>query len=81
MKSNTEFQQSFDGQSAALIIAEVFPEDSGEYECSVIRGSEELSSFSNLKVKGEMVCSFYELEVGASMIECSIHTVENLVLT
>ena len=55
MKSNSEFLQSFDGIMAKLVITEVFPEDSGEYECVAVRGNQESSCFCKLTVRGKLV--------------------------
>ncbi|XP_067932720.1 smoothelin-like [Watersipora subatra] len=51
VKNNAEFKQKFDGSCATLTISEIFPEDSGEYECSVIKGPQEISTYAKVKVE------------------------------
>lgn len=50
---DSRYKKKFDEITATLVIAGVSPEDSGEYECAFAKGSQELSSISNIHVLGE----------------------------
>lgn len=48
-----EFSQSFDGHKARLVIAEVYPEDQGEYRCVIKSPDGEAETLATLTVKGK----------------------------
>ena len=52
-RDSRDFRQTFDGEKAEMEIAQVFPDDEGEFSCHVMVGEEVLTTKCYLLVKGE----------------------------
>ena len=53
IKNTVDFKQTYDGTTAKLVLAEILPEDSGEYECVATNQAGEDYVIAKLTVTGE----------------------------
>jgi len=52
LKSSDDIKQTYDGKTASLTFTEVFPDDSGRYECVAVNSAGEKRTACKVTVEG-----------------------------